>query len=72
MDAKDIKENNYYKTPKGRIGRAYAVTKRKLEQGYVDLFFDGAGCVFVGEDFAPPSGLFKIELLTPAEKPKKI
>lgn len=72
MDAKDIKEDNYYKTTQGRIGRAYAVSKRKLEEGYVDLFFDGPGCVFAGEDFAPPSGAYKIESLSPAEKPKEL
>lgn len=68
MTKEEIKEGGYYETSTGRIGKAYAVTEKKLEQGIVDLFFEGAGCVVAGENYAPPSGVFKIDSLKPAKK----
>ena len=70
-EKKDIKEGAYFATSEGRIGKAYAVSKRNQEEGTVNLFFEGPGCVFAGENFMPPSGIFKIEFLTKAKKPKK-
>lgn len=67
---KEIKEDAYFKTSNGRIGKAYAVTERKKENGIVDLFFEGSGSI-VGIDNTPPSGMFKIESLTLVNKPKK-
>ena len=72
MTTKDFKKGGFYKTSQGRIGQEHCTSKWNLECGTVNLAFDGAGCVFAGEDFAPPSGMFQIESLTPVKKPKKI
>ena len=71
MNPKDIKEDKYYETSTGRIGKAYAVTDRKrFDLGVVDLLFEDLGCVFAGENCNPPSGIFKIESLKSVKKPK--
>lgn len=68
-EKKDIEEGVYFKTPQGRIGKAYAVSNRNKEEGVVNLFFEGPGCIVVGENYTPPSGQFKIESLTKVDKP---
>lgn len=62
-DKTDIKEGAKFKTPQGRIGVAYAVTQFKIDNGIVDLHFEGGGCVVEGENYAPPWGLYNIEKL---------
>jgi hypothetical protein len=54
----DIKEGAKFRL-NGRTGRAYAVTEKKIDQGLVDLIFEGPGNL----SDAPPSGLFRIECL---------
>ena len=56
----DIKEDALFKTKDGRIGKAYAVTQRKIDEGVVDLSFEGPGNVFTGP---LPSGLFYVKNL---------
>lgn len=63
-DKKDIKEGTKFKTASGRIGKAYAVTQKKIDEGLVDLFFEGSGGMVIGIDFAPPSQVCKIKSLT--------
>lgn len=68
MKISEIKDGDKFLTPKesdgkGRIGIAYAVTQRKLEQGFIDLNFDGPGCVFAGKSYLPPSGIYKLSCL---------
>jgi len=46
----DIKEGKKFSV-NGRVGTAYAVTDRKIEEGVVDLLFETG----------PPVGLFYIE-----------
>jgi hypothetical protein len=52
----DIKEGKKFSV-NGRVGTAYAVTDKKIEEGVVDLLF---------EDY-PPCGLFHIEKIDYAE-----
>ncbi len=64
----DIKDGLSFKTPiesagKGRIGKSYAISKKNIENGTVNLLFEGEGCVFAGENYAPPSAIMKIEIL---------
>lgn len=60
-EIKDIKEGAKFKTSTGRIGVAYAVTKKKKEQGLVDLIFEGGGSIVTENQ--QPCGIFKIESL---------
>ncbi len=71
-EKKDIKEGAYFATADGRVGQAYAIGKRNKEEGTVNLQFEGGGCVFAGENWLPPSGIYRVESLTKAKKPKKI
>jgi len=57
----DINEGVKLKTSNGRIGVAYAVTKKKLNEGIVDLFFEGPGSVI--DDCLPPCGMYNIKYL---------
>lgn len=59
----DIEEGVYFETMEGRIVQTYAVSNRNKEEGTVDLFFEGSGCVFAGENYRSPSGLFRVETL---------
>ena len=64
----DIIEGAKFKTPidsagKGRVGIAYAVSKRNIEEGTVNLKFEGEGCVVSGENWMPPSATMKIDCL---------
>lgn len=70
-EKKDIKEGAYFQTAVGRIGKAYAVTNKKKEEGIVDLFFKDEGCIVEGVNYAQPSGMFRVETLTKVGKPKK-
>ena len=63
-DKSDIKEGVFFKTFVGRIGQAYAIGNRNKEEGTVNLQFEGAGCVFAGKDWLPPSGTYRVESLT--------
>jgi hypothetical protein len=56
----DIKEDAIFKTSTGRIGKAYAVSQRNIEEGTVNLFFEGSGDI----NNNLPTGIFKIESLT--------
>ena len=56
----DIKEGVKFKTSTGRTGKAYAVNQRNIEQGTVNLFFEGSGDLHNNL----PCGIFKIETLT--------
>jgi hypothetical protein len=56
----------------GRIGTAYAVTPKSKSEGYVNLLFEGQGNVTSGEDYAPPSGYFKVDVLELVEPTQNI
>jgi hypothetical protein len=58
----DIIEGAKFKV-NNRIGTAYAVTDKKIENYIIDLIFDDGGCIVEGKEYAPPSGRFRIEKL---------
>jgi hypothetical protein len=64
----DIKEDAIFKTSEGRIGRAYAVTQKKVDQGLVDILFDGPGNFHT----APPSACMRIEFLELVSTPQTV
>jgi len=55
----DIKEKAKFSID-GRIGKAYAVTQKDIDNGYVNILFESSGNVYDN----PPCGKFKIEVLT--------
>lgn len=55
----DIKENAKFSID-GRIGKAYAVTQKDINNGMVNILFEGEGNVLK----LPPVGKFRIEALT--------
>jgi len=62
----DVKEGAKFQTTKessgkGRVGVAYAVKESETE--FVNLFFEGPGCVVAGENYMPPTGRYNIDSL---------
>lgn len=63
MRKEEIKENVKVKTSEGRVGNIYAVKQIDIDNGIVNVFFEGSGSVMSGDNYAPPSGRFNIDKL---------
>ena len=60
----EVVEGAKFKTSTGRIGTAYAVTTKKVDNGMVDLQFeDGPFCLVSGPDYKPSHSCCYIEQL---------